>query len=108
MRLCHQPLEVVHEPFAAVLRVLVVPAHVNRFLGADFLAVAAEDAPELVDLEHQRIAIALLVLARHELDAIRRTDRWAQPARDALGFPVLRREHPVRPTPAWRERPFLL
>src|SRR5688572_22629282 len=88
MRLCHQALEVVHESFTAVLRVLVVPAYVNRLFRTDFLAVAAEDAAELVDLEHERIAIALLILAGHELDAIRRADRRTEPARHAFRLAV--------------------
>src|SRR3954452_15657969 len=74
MRLRHKALEIVDEALAAVLRVLVVPADVDRFLRADFLAVAAEDAAELVDLEYERIAVALLVFTRHELDAVRRAD----------------------------------
>src|SRR5688572_22503501 len=108
MRLRHEPLEVVHEPFTAVLRVLVVPPDVNRFLGTHFLTVPAENAAELVDLEHERISVALLVLARHELDAVRGTHGRAQPARHTLGLAVLRREHSVRAAPARRERPFFL
>src|SRR6266550_1383532 len=108
MRLRHQPLEIVHEPFAAVFRVFVMPPDVNRFLRTHFLTVAAEDAPELVDLEQQGIAIALLVFARYELDTVRRADRRTQTARDALRFAVFGREHTVRSAPAWRERPLLL
>ena len=59
-----EPLQVVHEAAPAVLGVLEVHAHVDRLLGADLLAVAAEDAAELVDLVDQRVAVALLVLAR--------------------------------------------
>src|ERR1700691_6050717 len=81
MRLRHQSLEVVHEPVAAVFGVLVVAPDVDRLFGADFLAIAAEDAPELVDLEHQRVAVALFVLARDQLDAIGRADRGTQSAR---------------------------
>src|SRR6266850_6133140 len=73
MRLRHQPLQVVDEAFARVLRVFVVPPDVNRLLGADFLTVAAEDATELIDLEHQWIAVPLLIFAGHQLDAVRRT-----------------------------------
>src|SRR4051812_48924211 len=102
MRLSHEALEVVDEPFARVLRVLVVPPHVDRFLRADFLAVAAEDAAELVDLEHERITISLLVLTGHELDAVGRTHRGAQAAGDALRLAILRGEHPVRAAPARR------
>src|SRR5688572_8728928 len=86
MGLRDEPLEIVDESVATVLRVLVVAADVNRFFRADFLAVAAEDAAELVDLEHERIAIALLVLPGHELDAICRAHRRAEPARDTLGL----------------------
>src|SRR5688572_15052520 len=104
----HQSLEVVHEPLAAVLRVLVMPAEMDRFFRADLLAVAAEDAAELVDLEHERVAVPLLVLARHELDAIRRTDGGTQAAGDALGLAVFRGEHPMGAPPASRERLALL
>src|SRR2546422_9057056 len=89
VRLRAQPLEVVHEAVPRVLRVLVVHAHVDRLLGAYLLAVAAKHAAELVDLVDQRITVALLVFARHELDAVRRADLGAQAARDALG-PSLR------------------
>src|ERR1044071_5026341 len=108
MRLRHQSLEVVHEPFPAVLGVLVVPANVNRFFGTHLLTVAAEDASELVDLEQQRIAIAILVLARNELDAVRGTHRGAQTARDAFGLAVFGGEHAMRAAPPWRERRLLL
>src|SRR6476646_3792859 len=108
MRLRHQPLEVVHEPFAAVFRILIMPADVDRFLRANLLTIAAENAPKLVDLEQQGIAIALLVFARYELDAVRWTHRWTETAGDALRLAVLRREHTVRSAPTWRERPLLL
>src|SRR5947209_9411986 len=89
MGLGAQALEIVHEPVAGVLRVLVVHAHVDRLLGTDLLAVAAEHAAELVDLVDQRIAVALLVLPGHELDAVRRADLGAQATGDALGTPLL-------------------
>src|SRR4051812_16030775 len=108
MGLRHQPLEVVHEALAGVFRVLVVPANVDRLLRTHFLAVAAEDAAELVDLEHQRIAVALLVLARHQLDAVGRTDGRAQPARDAFRLAVLGREHAMRAAPPLADRFLLL
>src|SRR5690348_12404097 len=108
MRLRHEPLEVVDEALAAVLGVLVVPADVDRFLRADFLAVAAEDAAEFVDLEQQRIAVALLVLTRHQLDAVGGADGGAEPARDALGLAVLGREHAVRAAPSLADGLLLL
>src|SRR5258705_12140775 len=99
VRLRAQPLEVVHEPVARVLRVLVVHAHVDRLLGADLLAVAAEHAAELVDLVDQRIPVAFLVFPGHELDAVRRADLGTQAARDALGPSLLVGEHAVRASP---------
>src|SRR5689334_12928806 len=105
MRLRAQPLEVVHEPVAGKLRVLVVHADVDRFFGADLLAVAAEHAPEFVDLVDERVAVPLFVLAGHELDAVRRTNLGAEAARDALGAPLLVGEHPVRPAPPLGQRP---
>src|SRR5690348_9419493 len=108
MRLRDEPLEIVDKSLAAVLRVLVMPADVNCFLGADFLTVAAEDATELVDLEYERIAVALFVLARDELDAIRRADRRTQPARDTLRLAGFRRQHAMRATPPLGDRFLLL
>src|SRR5947208_14783252 len=81
--------------------------HVDRLLGAHRLAVAAEYAAELVDLVDQRIAVAVLVLTRHELDAVRRADLRTQAAGDALGAPLLVGEHAVRPAPARGQRPIL-
>src|SRR5437867_7509538 len=66
MCLRRQPLEIVDKPVARVFRVLVVHADVDRLFGAHFLAVAAEDAAELVDLVDQGIAVTLFVLARSE------------------------------------------
>src|SRR5256885_16575067 len=107
MCLSAQPLEIVHEPVARVLRVLVMHPDVDRLLGAHLLAVAAEDAAELVDLVDQRIAVAVLVLSRHELDAVRRANLGTQAAGDALGAPLLVGEHAVRPAPARRQGPVL-
>src|SRR3990170_873700 len=103
--LLHQPLEVVDEPVAAGLGVLVVHADVDRLLGADLLAVPAEDAPELVDLEDERVAVALLVLARDQADAVGRADLRAEAAGDALRLAVLVHGHAVRPAPPVGERP---
>src|SRR5262249_44910387 len=67
-----------------------------------------EDAAKLVDLEDQRVAVAVLVLAGHELDAVRGTDRGTEPARHAFGLAVFGREHAVRASPARRDRILLL
>src|SRR5262249_17865073 len=83
-----EPLQIVHEPIPRVLRVLVVHAHVNRFLGTNLLAISTEDAPELVDLVDQRIPVALLVLAWHQLDAVGGADLGTEPARHTLGAPL--------------------
>src|SRR5437899_5865203 len=107
MRLRRQPLEIIDEPVARVFRVLVVHADVNRLFGAHFLAVAAEDAAELVDLVDQRIAVSRFVLARYELDAIRGANLWAQAAGDAFGAALLVGDDAMRAPPAGRERPVL-
>src|SRR3989454_966110 len=52
-----------------------------------------------------RSAVALLVLAGHELDAVGGTDLRAQPAGHALGASLLVGEHAVRAPPAGGERP---
>src|SRR2546422_538970 len=85
VRLRAEALEIVDEAVARVLGVLVMHADVDGFLRTHFLAVAAEHAAEFVDLVYQRIAVALFVFARHELDAIRGTDLRAEAARHALG-----------------------
>src|SRR5207247_9578214 len=82
-------------------------AHVDRFLGAHFLAVAAEDAAELVDLVDQRVAVALLILARDELDAVGGADLGAETAGHALGSALLVGEHAVRAAPPPPARPVL-
>src|SRR6267143_2517063 len=82
-------------------------AHVDRFLGAHFLAVAAEDAAELVDLVDQRITVALFILARHELDAVGGTNLGAEPARHAFRPALLVGEHAMRAAPAGGQRPVL-
>src|SRR5215218_8113869 len=50
--LAHQPVEIVDEVVAGILRVLVVLTHVDRLHRAHLLAHPAEDAAELVDLVH--------------------------------------------------------
>src|SRR3982751_1468251 len=89
VRLRGEPLEVVDEALPAVLGVLVVATDVDRLLRTDLLTVAAEDAAELVDLEQQRVAVPVLVLAGHKLDAVRRADRGAEAAGHALRLAVL-------------------
>src|SRR6185503_736878 len=107
MGLRGQPLQIVDEAVARVLRVLVVHAHVDRLFRAHLLAVAAEDAAEFVDLVNQRVAMALFVLAGDELDAVGGTDLRAQPARHALRASLLVGEHPVGAAPARGQRPVL-
>src|SRR5690348_7785078 len=107
MGLGAQPLEIVDESVARILGILVVHAHVDRFLRAHLLAVAAEYAAELVDLVDQRIAVPVLVFAGHELDAIRGTDLRAQPARHALGPSLLVGQHAVGAAPARGQRPLV-
>src|SRR5579863_2405152 len=63
VRLGHQTLEIVHESVAAVFGVLVVAPDVDCLFGAHFLAIPAEDAAELVNLEHQRVPVPVFVLA---------------------------------------------
>src|SRR5437867_1174782 len=108
MRLRHQSLEIVDESFARVLGVLVVASDVDRFLRADLLTVTAEDAAELVDLEHQRIPIPVLIFAGNELDAVGGTHGRAETAGDALRLAILRRQHAMCASPPRRERPLLL
>src|SRR5688572_3687201 len=105
MILLHQAVEVVDEVVAAELGVLVMLAHVDRLDRTDFLAHPAEDAAEFVDLVDDRIPVPLGVLAGHQADAVRRTDRRAQAAGDTLWTPVLVLLHDVRPPPPRREGP---
>src|SRR2546423_13314169 len=108
MRLIHQSLQIVNEALPAVLRVLVVPSDVNCFFRTYFLTVAAEDATELIDLEHERISIPFLVLAGHQLDAVGRADSGTQSAGNALRLTALGSEHAMRSAPARRDRRLLL
>src|SRR2546425_1393757 len=100
-----EAFQIVHEAIARILGVLVVHAHVDGLFGADLLAVAAEDAAELVDLVNQRIPVALLILAGDQLDAVGGADLRAQAARHALGPALLVGKHAVRAAPATGNRP---
>src|SRR2546423_1867123 len=100
VRLIHQALQIVNESFAAVFRVLVMPTEVDRFLGTNLLAVPAENATELIDLEHQRVTIPFLVLSWHELDTVGGTYGRTKSARNTAGFSCLSREHAMRAAPA--------
>src|SRR5262249_44833698 len=106
--LSHQAIEVVHEALARVLRVLIVLPDVNRFYGADLLAHPAEDAAELIDFVNHRITVPLIVFARHEPDAVRRTNRGAKSARDTLRAAIRVLLHPVRAAPALVELRLLI
>src|SRR5438045_9575832 len=85
-----------------------MPADVNCLLGADLLTVPAEDAAKFVDLEQKRIPVAILVFTGHELDAVGRTHRWTEAARDALCLAVLGGEHAVRTAASRSDRPLLV
>src|ERR1700694_5260060 len=108
VRLIHQALQVVDKAFPAVLRILVVASDVDRLFRTNFLTEAAEDAAKLVDLEDEWVAVALFVLARHQLDAVRWADSRAKSTRDAFRLSGLRRQHPMRAAPARGDRRFLL
>src|SRR6267143_4833526 len=108
VRLIHQALQVVDKALPAILGILVVAPDVDRLFRADLLAVAAEDAAKLVDLENQRVAVAFLVLAWHQLDAVRRTDCRTKSTRYAFRLSGLGRQHSVRAAPARRDWRFLL
>src|SRR5262245_1470134 len=103
MILRHESVQVVNETLARVLRILVILPDVNRFHRTDFLAHAAEDAAELIDLVHDRVAVALVVLTGNELDAVGRADRWAEAAGHTLRAAVRVLLHAMRATPARRE-----
>src|SRR6185437_3888960 len=105
MGLRAQALQIVDEAVPRILGVLVVPAHVDRLFGADFLAITAEHAAEFVDFVDQRIPVSLLVLTGHQLDAVRRTDLGAETARYTLRATLLVGEHAVRPAPPAGHRP---
>src|ERR1700687_3612536 len=89
VRLIHQALQVVNKSVPAILGILVVAPDVDRLLRANLLAVAAEDAAKLVDLENERVAVAFLVLAGHQLDAVRWTHRRTESTRYAFRFASL-------------------
>src|SRR5690606_394996 len=96
---------VIDEPVPGVLGVLEVHPDMDRLLRADLLAVAAEDAAELVDLVDQREPVPLLVLPGDELDAVRRADLRTEPAGDALRAAEFVGQHPVRAAPPRRDPP---
>src|SRR5690606_39689326 len=108
MCLCHQPFKVINKTCTTVLRDLVMASQVNRLFRTHFLAIAAEDTAELVNLEDEGVAVASLVLARHQLDAVGRAYGWTQPTGHALGLAGFRGEHPVSAAPARRDLPLLL
>src|SRR5437763_3712618 len=107
MGLRRQPLEVVNEPFPAVLGVLVMPADVNRLFRTHLLAVPAEDATELVDFENERITIPFFVFTRHELDAVGWTNGRTKSTSDAFCFARFSGQHPMRSPPPRRDLHFL-
>src|SRR4051812_43510277 len=107
MCLCRQTLQVVDESRSAVFGILVVAPDVNCLFRANFLAIAAEDASELVDLEHKGIAVSLLILARYEFDAVRRAHGRTKPACDAFRLSRFSGQHAMRSTPTRRDRSFL-
>src|SRR5256885_12522448 len=107
VRLIHQALQIVNESFAAVLGVLVMPTEMDSLLGANLLAVSAENATELIDLEHEWVTIPLLVLTGHEFDAIGWADCRTKSARDTTSFTRFSREHAMRATPARGNRRLL-
>src|SRR4051794_39520352 len=100
MILRHQAIEIIDETLARVFRILEILSDVDRLDRTYFLAHAAEDAAELVDLVDNRIPISLIVLAGHQPNAIRRTNRRAQAARNALRTTVRMCRHDVRAAPA--------
>ena len=59
MILLHQTIEIVDEAITGVLGVLEVLSHVDGLDGTHFLAHAAEDAAELVDLVYDGVPVAL-------------------------------------------------
>src|SRR2546423_2948167 len=108
VRLIHQALQVVDKAIPAILGILVMASDVDRLLRTNLLTVAAEDAAKFVDLEDERVAVPFLVLARHQLDAVRRADRRTQTAGDTSGLSRLGRQHAVCAAPARRDRRFFL
>src|SRR6185436_9190559 len=68
----------------------------DRFFGAYFLAITAEDAAEHVDFEFERhllgvraVGLEAAVAGRNDPDGLGRTDEFAKLARDALGVAIL-------------------
>src|SRR5262245_38855035 len=91
----------VDEALARVVRELVLGAGPDRLDRARLLAEAAEDAPQHVDLEVLRVALAerdrvlRVVLLRPDVDRLRRARRGAQVAADAALEAVLVAVQPV-------------
>ena len=100
MILFHEAIEVIDEALPSVFGILEVDADVDRFDRADLLTHSAEDAPELVDLVHDGIAVPLVIFPTDKADAIRRTHRGAQTTGYTLGPSVCVNFHPMRPAPA--------
>src|SRR6266576_3706234 len=89
-------LLVVNHLLASQATERVVLEQEDRFLRADLLAIAAEDAAEHVDLEFpgHLLGVGPVGVARHragrcDANRLRRADELAKLARDALGVAVL-------------------
>src|SRR5215469_6716486 len=110
-----QQLAVVDELVARVVRHRVHPGvHPDGVARARLDAVAAEDAPQLVDDELDRIALVPAALVAHGIlagldeDALGRARRGAAEARDAADAPVVARRQAVDAAEALGVRALLL
>jgi hypothetical protein len=63
--LLHQTIEVINEPAPSILGILKMLTYVDRLDRANLLAHPTENAPEFIDLVHDRITVALIVLTTH-------------------------------------------
>src|SRR5659263_337734 len=81
--------------------------HPDRVARARLHAHPAEDAPEHVDVEPDRVLLDARVgrLPRHDRDALRRARRRAAVARHAPRGPVLPLHQPMPPPEPWRHLP---